>query len=152
MFTSPARSSTKQEVRGGPRNSRLLFVSALQFLSLALLARWVRHHPVDRLDVEITHQLQKHDSRLLQVISRCLSLLCAWQFMALVAGALALRWWKVRRRLEAVLVVSLALVEVVCRKLLQLLIGRSRPTPLLVHVARQKSSASFPSGHAATAL
>ncbi len=152
MSKSPARGRVQQEEQDASRNSRLLYISALQFLSFVLLARWVRYHPVDRLDVGITRQLQKHGSRLLQVISDGLSLLCAWQFMALVTGALAFRWWKARRRLDAVLAVSVPLVEVLFRKSLQRLIGRPRPSPALVHVARQKKSASFPSGHATTAL
>ena len=115
MFKSPAKPSTKQKKPGMPRDSRLLLLSALQFLSFALLARWVRHHPINRLDVQITHQAQKNDSRLLQILARCLTLLCAWQLVTLVTVALALRWWRARRRLEAVLLVSLAMSNSVNR-------------------------------------
>ena len=44
------------------------------------------------------------------------------------------------------------MVETVFRKLTQRMVDRPRPNPMLVHVAKQKSSKSFPSGHAATAL
>ena len=134
------------------RNSLLTLVTALQILLLAPLAWWVHNHPVDRLDLKITRTVQKTQSPFLDALSLCLSLLGSWQFVNVVAFPLAFALWRTRLRLEAAMLVSVAVLMTAGRKLLQGIVRRPRPNPALVHVAKPKKSESFPSGHATTAL
>jgi membrane-associated phospholipid phosphatase len=152
MLSPVKRYSTEKERQPLKRNSLLMLATALQILLLAPLAWWVHNHPVNDFDLKITRTIQKTQSRFLDALSGCLSLLASWQFVNIVAIPLAFALWRARLRLEAAMFVSVAVLMTAGRKLLQGIVRRPRPNPALVHVVKPKKSESFPSGHAATAL
>lgn len=124
----------------------------MQLVLFASLAWWVRKHPVDSFDVKVTRALQKKQLPFLQYVSLFLSFICSWQLFNILALPLAFAFWKARLRLEAVMFVSVTVMCTVFRRVLQRSISRPRPSPMLVHVTKQKKGKSFPSGHAATSL
>ena len=126
--------------------------AAVLLMLFVLLAWWVRRHPVNRLDVQLTRRLQRYVSPVSTGASQCLSVVWAWQSMTTLACTLLLVLWKTRLRSEAVSFASAMLAGTAGRKLLQRVIARSRPQPGMVWVAKQKESKSFPSGHAITAM
>jgi undecaprenyl-diphosphatase len=134
------------------RNRLLLLASAVQWLLFVALARWVHTHPVNRLDVSMTHSMQKWHNPVFSALSRCCTLLCSWQFVNLLALPLVLVLWRSRLRLEAVMFGCVTVAGTAMRKLLQNIVARPRPTPPFAHVTKKKSSYSFPSGHAATSI
>lgn len=134
------------------RNRLLLFVSVVQMLLFVILARGVHSHQVNRFDVSMTHRIQKWHNPVFSALSRCCTLLCSWEFVNVLALPLGLVLWRSRLRLEAVMFGSVAILGTAMRKLLQRIVARPRPTPLLVHVTKKKSSPSYPSGHAATSV
>lgn len=133
-------------------SSSIMWKAVIQLALFVPLVWWVRRHPVNRLDVQITRRLQRHVSPVSTGVSRCLSVVWAWQSMTILACTLLLALWKTRLRSEAASFAGAMLAGTAGRKLLQRLIARPRPQPWLVWVAKQKSSKSFPSGHAITAM
>src|SRR5947209_2639135 len=134
------------------RNALLLPIGVIQLFLLLPLAWWVRSHPVNQMDITITRSVQHFQSPLLSALGRLLAFLCSWETVTALTFPVALLLWKARQRAEAVTIVSVALLGTMFRKGLQRLIGRPRPRSPLVHVTKEKKSASFPSGHATTAL
>ena len=134
------------------RSSSMVWKAVVPLVVFVLLAWWVQRHPVNRLDVSLTRRLQRVASSVPTGVSRCLSVVWAWQCMTTLACTLMLALWHTRLRGAAVCFAGSILAATLGRKLLQRLIGRPRPQPWLVHVSQQKSSKSFPSGHAATAV
>lgn len=134
------------------RNRLLLFASAMQMLVFVMLARWVHTHQVKRFDVNMTQRLQKRHNSVFSALSRFCTLGWSWECVNLLALPLGLVLWRFRLRLEAIMFGSVAILGTGMRKLLQRIVAGPRPTPLLAHVTKKKSSPSYPSGHAATSI
>ena len=134
------------------RHSSLLVISAIQLFLFIPLTWWVRAHPVNHLDLTVTRTVQHLRSPLLSALSRALGLLCSWQLVTLGTFPLTYLLWKARQRVEAVTILSVAVLGTAFREGIQRLIARPRPQPELVYVAKENKSPSFPSGHATTAV
>lgn len=130
----------------------LLPVSVIHVCLFIPLASWVRTHPVNKFDLTLTRHVQQFHAPAFTVVSRCLSVLCSWKLVLPLTISVSYLLWRARQRVEALTIVSTAVLETVVRTGLQRLIARPRPSPDLVHVTRKKNSPSFPSGHAATAV
>jgi membrane-associated phospholipid phosphatase len=60
--------------------------------------------------------------------------------------------WKMKLRLEAMMVPVTLWINALTRTGIKRLINRPRPKPLLVHVRRQSKGRSFPSGHVTSSI
>src|SRR5438552_24201 len=131
----------------------LLTASAGQFALLAPLAWWAHKHPQPPLEVGITHVLQKKQTKSLQGATRVLSSIAGSAvLMNILVVPTALLLWKRHLRLEAVMTLGISWTSALVRIGIQELVDRPRPSPLLVHITKQKRSKSFPSGHVAASL
>jgi undecaprenyl-diphosphatase len=148
--------SAQQEVRIAHRpwyqinrvGLTFLGVYALLLLLFTLLAWWVELNPVDAIDVAITHSLQQIQAPWFQWLMVVISLPGnSAYFMIGLTVLIAVVFWLVRLRLEAIVLAVHGLVSVELNNLLKLLVDRPRPEDVLVHVLRPTSGTSFPSGH-----
>ena len=131
----------------------LLMASAVQFTLFAPLAWWAHKHPHPPVEVGITHVVQKKQPRPLQVAAHVLSTIAGSAvLMNILVVPTALLLWKRHLRLEAVMTVGISWTSALVRKVIQGMVDRPRPSPLLVHITKQKRSESFPSGHVVASL
>ena len=139
--------------RSVSRDHLLLMVSAGQFALFVPLAWWAHKHPQPPVEVGITHVLQKKQTRSLQIATRVLSSIAgSAALMNILVVPTALLLWKRHLRLEAVMTVGSSWMSALVRIGIQELVDRPRPSPLFVHITKQKRSKSFPSGHVAASL
>jgi membrane-associated phospholipid phosphatase len=139
--------------RSVPRDDLLLMASAGQFALFAPLAWWAHKHPQPPVEVGIIHVVQKKQSRSLQAAARVLSTIAGSAvLMNILVVPTALLLWKRHLRLEAVMTVGISWTSALVRMLIQRMVDRPRPSPLFVHITKQKRSKSFPSGHVAASL
>lgn len=130
-----------------------LVLSSVSFALFVPLAWWAHKHPVDALDVRITHALQENHSPLLRNATTYTTYMSGSP--AILRGlAFPVAWglWRKQHRLEAVMTVGIGLSSAVCKEVLQRLINRPRPSPALVHVYKKPRGKSFPSGHVISSL
>jgi membrane-associated phospholipid phosphatase len=117
---------------------------------LALVeARWTPLRHLDDVTVREAHAWVLRHPALVGALRATAYVLHPWVFRAVV---LALSWWAVRRgerRMAAWAVATMAVAAVV-EWSLKALVGR--PRPLLPHPIAHAAGASFPSGHALTAV
>jgi membrane-associated phospholipid phosphatase len=139
--------------RSVPRDYLPLVASAGQFALFAPLAWWAHKHPQPPVEVGITRVVQKKQPRSLQVAARVLSTIAGSAvLMNILVVPTALLLWKRHLRLEAVMTVGISWTSALVRMVIQGMVDRPRPSPLFVHITKQKRSKSFPSGHVAASL
>jgi len=118
------------------------------FLATAFLAS---SHPYLPGDLWVSHRLQQLDAPPFQEAMAVASATVEWPWaailMAVVLGVLAGR----RRWLEALLFLAGQALRPL-NLMLKEVVGRPRPSPLLVEVREFPDSPSFPSGHVASAM
>ena len=131
----------------------LLMASAVQFALFVPLAWWAHKHPQPPVEVGIIHVLQKKQQRSLQGAALVLSTIaCSAAFMNIMVVPTALLLWKRHLRLEAVMTVGISWTSALVRIVIKGMVDRPRPSPLFVHITKQKRSESFPSGHVTASL
>jgi len=139
--------------RSVSRDHLLLMLSAGQFALFVPLAWWAHKHPQPPVEVGITHVLQKKQPRSLQVAARVLSTIAGSAvLMNILVVPTALLLWKRHLRLEAVMTAGISWTSALVRMVIKGMVDRPRPSPLFVHITKQKRSESFPSGHVAASL
>jgi len=135
------------------RSYFLLIASAVQFALLLPLARWANKHQHAPIDIGITHLLQKKSPslarRMVKVLNRIFS---SGAILNLLAVPLAAVLWSMRLRLEAGITLATCWTSGLLRIGLKALVGRPRPSPLLVKVTKQSGGKSFPSGDVSSAV
>ena len=136
------------------KRERVLFVSSvLQFGLFALLAWWVRKHPYTFKEVVITRFLQRKQTtpkrRFVKVISTPAGSAIV---LNLFVAPVALLLWRMKFRLEAIMVPTALWTNALVRTGIKGLVNRPRPKPFLVHVQGQSKGKSFPSGHVASSI
>ncbi|GAC1385612.1 MAG: hypothetical protein NVSMB33_14800 [Ktedonobacteraceae bacterium] len=119
------------------RDQTPLALSMVQLVLLSWLTWWVRRHPVASIDVKISRVLQKNQAPVL---------------LRILAFAIAIVLWRVRLRLEAIMMVAITLTSALAKTILHYSINRPRPSPMLVKVQEHSSGKSFPSGHVIASL
>ncbi|MFL5663812.1 MAG: phosphatase PAP2 family protein [Ktedonobacteraceae bacterium] len=130
-----------------------LALSGVSFALFAPLAWWAHKHPVDPLDVRITHELQKNHSPLLRhAITYVTYMSGSPGILRGLAFPVAWVLWKRQQRLEAVMTVGVGLSSAVSKEVLQRVINRPRPSPELVRVYKKAHGKSFPSGHVISSI
>jgi membrane-associated phospholipid phosphatase len=130
-----------------------LVLSGVSFALFAPLAWWAHKHPVDALDVRITHELQKNHSPLLRhAITYVTYMSGSPGILRVLAFPVAWVLWKKQQRLEAVMTVGVGLSSAVSKEVLQLVINRPRPSSELVRVYKKAHGKSFPSGHVISSI
>jgi undecaprenyl-diphosphatase len=135
------------------RNTLLTIASALSFTLFGCVAWWAHKHPVDAPDFLVTHGVQKKQNKFLRYVIMAFSTITASAvFLNILAFPTAVLLWWQRLRLEAVMTAGTSWLGALLRFLIQRLVNRPRPNPLLVHVVHKKSTPSFPSGHVTTAV
>ena len=134
------------------RDQFLPIVSTFQLALFGPLAWWVHAHPVLPIDVKISHTIQKKQSSLLDYGSLALDFVGTYKLLTPLAMPIALVLWMLRLRLEAVMLAGISLSSFLLRTVLQHLVNRPRPSPLLVRVKKKAHSKSFPSGHVIASL
>ena len=135
------------------RNILLTIASALSFTLFGWLAWWAHKHSVDAPDFLVTHEIQKKQNKFLRFAANAF---CAIAGSATILNVLTLPvavllWWQ-RLRLEAVMTAATSWSTALARFLVQKLVNRPRPNPLLVHVTNKKGTPSFPSGHVTSSV
>ena len=131
----------------------LLLPSILQLALFAPLAWWAHKHPVDARDVRITRALQKKRSSFLRNGVITITYISGSPaILRILTFPIAFVLWKLRLRLEAVMTVGVAMTSEVFKGLLQSIVNRPRPSPLLVHVYTNAHGKSFPSGHVVSSI
>ncbi len=125
-----------------------LGVYAVLLILFALLATFVRFHPVLGIDVTITKEFQENQNPWLSGLMTAVSYIGyqLWLSIGLVALAVVILW-VVDLRLEAITVAVVYAVSGSLDGLIKLIVGRPRPNTSLVEVFRTASGQSFPSGH-----
>ncbi len=134
--------------RASKRAYLLIGIYAVQLALFALLAWFVRVHPVIAIDVAITREFQENQAPWLSITMLAVSWL---GFQALLFAVLILVtaavFWLVRLRLEAIIIVALNVVSSLLNGLIKVIVERPRPTAKLVDILYAASGQSFPSGH-----
>jgi membrane-associated phospholipid phosphatase len=118
--------------------------AGVAFVALAVFAHGIPYFPID---LEITQALQGLHSPLVTVPFDGLN---AFGFVPIVPttfGLVVLLLFVARMRWEAVSAAFATLGAAGLTEVVKGLVGRSRPSPDLVHVANQIDSPGFPAGH-----
>lgn len=127
--------------------------SLFQLAGFAALAWWVRKHPEDGPDIALTHIFQrKNSNRLRRAIEIEDTLTGSAITLNILTFPVALVLWLRQQRLEAIMTAITSWSMLLVRPLIQQLVHRPRPSPLLVHVTHHKKSPSFPSGHVTSTM
>jgi membrane-associated phospholipid phosphatase len=135
------------------RGQFLLLPSILQLALFASLAWWAHKHPVDARDVRITRALQKKRSSFLRNGVITITYISGSPaILRILTFPIAFVLWKLRLRLEAVMTVSIGMTSELLKSAVQVIVGRPRPSPLLVHVYTKSHGKSFPSGHVVSSI
>lgn len=121
--------------------------SAVQFALFAPLMLWVRQHSVDTIDVKITQAMQQVRSPLLRNGARAISNLDWPKFLTVAVFPVALLLWKMRLRLEAVILLGMYLTSEIAKSIIKHVVTRPRPGPPLVQRWKSAHGPSFPSGN-----
>jgi len=132
--------------------SSLPIISTSQLALFGPLAWWVHFHPVLSIDVRITHAVQKNQSPILDYGSLALDYIGTYKLLTPMAIPVAAVFWVLRLRLEGVMLAGISLASTLLRTILQHLVNRPRPSPVLVQVKKKSHSKSFPSGHVIASL
>ncbi len=103
-------------------------------------------------DVTISQAVQKKQSPILDYGSLALDYVGTYKLLTPMAIPVAAIFWMRRLRLEAVMLVAISLSSTLLRTVIQHLVKRPRPSPLLVQVKKKSHSKSFPSGHVIASL
>ncbi len=126
----------------------LIVVYALIFVLFGLLTWWVFYHPVISIYVTITREFQENQSPWLLYSMVAVSYIGNTWLLSLGLIILAIvLFWMVDLRLEAVMIAALSAVSSILNWLIKYMVGRPRPTSILVDVIQHTSGNSFPSGH-----
>jgi len=118
------------------------------FTIFTILAYFVHYHPILSIDVAITHEFQENKAPWLRMVMIAVSGPGSYvvPFAAFI-GLVALVFWKLHLRLEALFIVGVPALSGALNLLLKLLVNRPRPTALLVTIIQEAHGQSFPSGH-----
>jgi undecaprenyl-diphosphatase len=125
----------------------LLVLSAVQLALFAPLAWLVHKHATLPIDILLSRAMQKRTSRLLRTMSVAISYTGEVTLLNLLVIPIAVVLWKVRRAVEAMMLAGTCWTGALFRVVLQLIVNRPRPNPLVVRVAQKPKGKSFPSGH-----
>lgn len=120
-----------------------LLAIAAAFLALAIAARSV---PYFSLDLAITHAFQSHQGVFLARLMEMVSWPGYWPQAFFIGAGVAAALFAVGLRWEAV-ATTLSIGGLLIGSIVKVLVYRPRPSADLVHVVRELSSWSFPSGH-----
>ena len=118
--------------------------ACVAFVWLAILAHSAPYFPID---VEITRALQSVDTPWLLTPFRALNAFGFAPFVTITFALVVLALFLAGRRWEAICAGLATLGAAGLTELVKEIVGRSRPSPDLVHVAHQISSHGFPAGH-----
>lgn len=136
-----------------PGLKRGLTISSAVLLALFVpLTIWARRNPVDVRDVEITRAIQNNHSRIVRGGADLLSDLDSPKFLSVAVFPLALFFWKIQLKLEAVILLAMNLTGEIVKSVLKNVINRPRPNPALVHKWKKADGQSFPSGNVIASL
>ncbi len=138
--------------RSGKSKQFLLVLSVVQLALFAPLAWLVRKHAALPIDILLSRAMQKRTSGLLRTTSVTISYTGEATLLNLLAIAVAGVLWKVRRRLEAMMLAGTCLTGTLLRVVIRTIVNRPRPNPLLVRMAQKPKGKSFPSGHVVTSV
>ncbi len=131
----------------------LLLTSSGLFALFIPLAWWAHKHPHPRVDVTITHHVQKKQRPfMLSFVKRVNGCLCSDFSLNVLAVPVAMLLWKMHLRLESLITLALCWTSTLVRRGIKQVVNRPRPSPLLVHVKKQSHGQSFPSGDVASSL
>ena len=133
--------------RSVKREQILLVLSAVQLALFTPLAWLVHKHVTLPIDLLLSRAMQKRTSGLLRTMSVAISYMGEATLLNLLVIPTAGVLWKVHRRLEALMLAGTCWTGGLLRIVLQLIVNRPRPNPLLVRVAQKPEGKSFPSGH-----
>jgi undecaprenyl-diphosphatase len=154
--TNPCRiplSSCKPWYRWATFLGFLFLFSICQLALFVPLARWAHKHPVDSIDLAITHAFQKKHSPFLVHLALVINFIGGSPRLLLVLLIpLALFFWKVHLRLEAVRVTVTYMASELIVLLVKHFVNRPRPSPHLVHIYHPRSGKSFPSGNVVASM
>jgi len=136
------------------KRGRILLVSStVQFGLFALLAWWVSKHPYTLKEIVITRFVQRKQTtlkrRFMQAFTTATGSVVTLNLFVVLVAALM---WRMKYRLEAVMIPANLWINSLVRIGIKRLIDRPRPKPFLVHVKRQSGGKSFPSGHVAASV
>ncbi len=135
------------------RNRILVVLSSLQLALFAPLAWWASKHPQPPKEIAITRFVQKRQTtskrRFVQAFSTSTGSAVVLNFLVV---PISLILWRLKLRLEAIVVLATLWTNAVSRTGIKRLIARPRPKPLLIRVKRQSKGRSFPSGHVASSI
>ena len=135
------------------REQFLTTSSIAQFALFILLAWWARKHPRSPLEIAISRLVQKKQRSLMRSFVLVFNTITGSAvFLNVLVVPVAAILWKIRLRLEALMILATCWSNVLARTGIKQLVGRPRPNPLLVRVTKQSAGKSFPSGHVASAM
>lgn len=115
-------------------------------ISFLLLSVYVLLNPTQYLDIQISNEIQEHQTVNLNTIMIWISLLGRIHVSVLVVSLLSLFFTIIKKRQEALLILS-SLLSGFIGLILKILINRPRPTDDLVVLLEETKYQSFPSGH-----
>ena len=111
----------------------LLFVYAVLLVLFGILAWEVYVHPVLATDVTITHLFQEDQSPWLRMTMLAVSAIGNIQLLSAgLVVLVALIFWLVDLRLEAIMIVAVSVTSGILNALIKSLVARPRPTSHLV--------------------
>ena len=123
----------------------LLFVYAVLLVLFGILAWEVYVHPVLATDVTITHLFQEDQSPWLRMTMLAVSAIGNIQLLSAgLVVLVALIFWLVDLRLEAIMIVAVSVTSGILNALIKSLVARPRPTSHLVDIISFASRGQFP--------
>ncbi|SUX46022.1 PAP2 superfamily [Chryseobacterium indoltheticum] len=130
------------------KNKTVLYRWALIILPVifVLLSAYVLLNPPQYLDIQISNEIQEHQTVNLNTIMIWISWLGRIPVSVSVVSLLSLFFDIIKKRQEALFILS-SLLSGVIGLILKILINRPRPTDDLVILLEETKYQSFPSGH-----
>jgi len=131
----------------------LLPLSSGLFALFVPLAWWAHKHRHPPIDVAITYIVQKKQTSFIRSVVRIANIcLCSDAWLNVLVVPIAMLFWKMRLRLEALMTVGMCWTSALARRAIKQLVDRPRPSPILAHVKHQSRGKSFPSGDVASSV
>ncbi len=137
------------------KRDHILPLSALAQLALFVPVVWWarRHRQQPAGEVAFTQLMQKKQTsfvrRFIQAVD---SLTCSAALLNILVVPLAGILWKMRLRLEALMILATCWTSIVMRTALKDMVDRKRPHPFFVRVSKKARTQSFPSGHVVSSV
>lgn len=135
------------------REQFLTISSIAQFALFIPVTWWARKHPRPPVEIVISRLAQKKQRSVARRFVLVFNTITGSAvFLNVLVVPVATILWKMRLRLEALMMLATCWTNALTRTGIKQLVDRPRPNPLLVHVTKQSAGKSFPSGHVASAM